>query len=467
MSRDPRRLSAPAVLRSGASFDPDVCGDAGGAHKDPARKYCACRYAWCRQDVTNGNCVAWPKKEEDQRSWATALWQNTGRASVIMTEMTAGVDRFHRDHWDPQKLKHGRRITVKGPPTRAFGDVKESIAARKRIADREVMRVELMGTVNQLDIPQDARNLLKEAPCTLKTGSIEAEEMQKKLIRAQTELAEEKKIVEGLRVHATNLRRCIERLTKKHGWMSYDSLHNSKEMQRDMGDWFFFEDMPTLDAFMNWILHECPEEHWNWYAGIAEDAFGEDEAEGDDGGDGSGDDDGADGSSDDSGDGSSSTSSHEDSDDESCDGGGEGDRDAGAGDGPRKRRRRQSGMGKRTHLSCRDAVMLFLVTVRAGLTFKRVGKLFGCHYTTASRAFVTVLSLLKTIFKYTFHQLDTETLQGLVPDSFRNAETEEGEVHLVHLFDAFELFCQKPFSDIMRLIMWSEVRMCFEPFGLL
>mmetsp|Transcript_4417 Transcript_4417/g.12817 ORF Transcript_4417/g.12817 Transcript_4417/m.12817 type:complete len:384 (+) Transcript_4417:872-2023(+) len=224
-------------------------------------------------------------------------------------------------------------------------------------------------------------------------------------------------------------------------------------MQRDMGDSFFFDNMPTLDAFMEWILHECPEEHWKWCRGPAEDAFSEDEAEGEDDGDGS---------YDDSEDESSSTSSPEDSvpsssDDASCDDGGESDRHSGAGGGPRKRRRK-SGMGKRTHLSCRDAVMLFLVTVRAGLTFKRVGKLFGCQYTTASRAFVTVLSVLKFIFKYAVHKLDTETLQGLIPRSFHNAETEEGEVQLVHPFDAFELFCQKPFSDIMRLIKWSEYK---------
>mmetsp|Transcript_4417 Transcript_4417/g.12819 ORF Transcript_4417/g.12819 Transcript_4417/m.12819 type:complete len:216 (+) Transcript_4417:624-1271(+) len=86
-----------------------------------------------------------------------------------------------------------------------------------------------MGTVNGLNSPHEARAMLTQALCTLKTGPIQAEEMHKRLLQAQAELAKEKKTVEGLRIHVRNLWRCIERLAKKHGWLSSVSLERCSE----------------------------------------------------------------------------------------------------------------------------------------------------------------------------------------------------------------------------------------------
>ena len=124
--------------------------------------------------------------------------------------------------------------------------------------------------------------------------------------------------------------------------------------------------------------------------------------------------------------------------------GGDGDGAADGGDAaepPRKRRRRFP-------LDPKDAVCMWLVMVRVGLTLKRAASLFGVKRQTARRAFVTMTALHRQIFEQEFFELEEPALRAIIPEMMRVYQAYEGyDAAVVHIIDAFERVMQKPSDD--------------------
>jgi len=431
-----------------------------------AGNVCAC--GECGLSVGEGDSHAVPKDDARRSDWARHLKRKVEDFTVS--------SRVHRRHWYPNKIQHGKRVRVDGPPSRPMQEIRDDIARDKakakakadddaKIADCFAQLETYISTRADDSTTQSA---LRSALAQIKQELEQKQELATEAVVARDKARDQaKRHMEWANRVATreaaasskakdmrlDLREMTTRLKQAESKVhfSFNRFINDSQLQTNMHQWVFYHTPEALDSFVKLILELCPESTWNWYTGTdaarVADLIGEDRVETDDitRGDAGGGEDEA-----------------ELCEDEAPDSGVDDHSDDDSGqDRHIPRPGRKHCRGNRAKVSAADAIVLYLTVTKAGLTMRRAASLFGVSEYTAGRAFITALDVLHFVLQECMSTLATEKLHKLIPERVREAlETsgEDADVNPVHLLDAFEAFTEAPFGDLARAILWSAVR---------